>query len=223
VPAAKLEAAIKLHLDALVLSVDAPPGISGAAFRMPGQCAILINRNEPAGRRNFDLAHECFHLLTWEQMRPEHTEMVDASTKGNGRQKRIEQLANAFAAALLMPRKAVESHWKNLGRRDVHGWLNETATEFQVTAKALKWRIVQLGLFERSKLSEIDDDRLTSNGQRGKPAAPKRFNHEFAKRFQEGIEAGSVSVRRAASLLGTTIDGLAEIFREHDVPVPFEL
>ncbi|HEY2893476.1 MAG TPA: helix-turn-helix transcriptional regulator [Pirellulales bacterium] len=82
-PAEKLEAAIQKHLEAPVLWVDAPGSISGAAFRMQGLDAILINRNEPAGRRHFDLAHECFHLLTWEQMPPDHTELIDGPSSGS--------------------------------------------------------------------------------------------------------------------------------------------
>ena len=62
---------------------------------------ILINRNESEARRFFDLAHELFHALTWDAMKADHRESnsVEARTKG----KRIEQLANNFAAALLMP------------------------------------------------------------------------------------------------------------------------
>ena len=54
----------------LVLMVDALPGISGAASTLPDLDVALINRREPEGRRNFDLAHELFHLLTWKTMPP---------------------------------------------------------------------------------------------------------------------------------------------------------
>ena len=35
---------------------------------------MLIARHEVAGRRHFDLAHELFHLLTWDAMPPEYLE-----------------------------------------------------------------------------------------------------------------------------------------------------
>ena len=45
-----------------------------------------------------DLAHELFHILTWDEMPPEHSEAAQ-ETGGS----RVEQLANNFAAAVLMP------------------------------------------------------------------------------------------------------------------------
>ena len=70
-PAETLRSALERQLDALVLYVDAPAGISGAASQLPRLNAVLVNRLEPEGRRNFDLAHELFHLLTWDAMPPE--------------------------------------------------------------------------------------------------------------------------------------------------------
>ena len=78
--------------------VDAIDGVSGAACRLPDLDVVLINRHEVAGRRNFDLAHELFHILTWDAMPPEHLEEATETSKI-----RVEQLANSFASALLMP------------------------------------------------------------------------------------------------------------------------
>ena len=62
-------------------------------YRVPELDAVLISRREFAGRRHFDLAHELFHILTWDAMPPEHSETA-RETGGN----RVEQLANTFAA-----------------------------------------------------------------------------------------------------------------------------
>ncbi|MCD1621156.1 XRE family transcriptional regulator, partial [Salipiger manganoxidans] len=69
VPADRLRAAAEEDLGAIVLMADTEPGISGAACRLPELNAIIINRNEPPSRRNYDLAHEIFHLLTWALLR----------------------------------------------------------------------------------------------------------------------------------------------------------
>ena len=82
IPALKLEDSIFKNLNSLVLYVDSPNEISGAACQIPGMNTILINRNELEGRRNYTLAHECFHLLTWEQMPPEYT---DSDSSGNNK------------------------------------------------------------------------------------------------------------------------------------------
>ena len=101
IPSKALAAAAEQRLNLLVMMVDAPREISGAAVFLPQLTTIVVNRNEPLGRRNYDFAHELFHLLTWQSMPPAHLDLETATTKAGG--KRIEQLADTFAAALLMP------------------------------------------------------------------------------------------------------------------------
>ena len=74
ISAEKLPEVMERKLGILVLMVDAIDGVSGAACRLPDLDAVLINRHEVAGRRNFDLAHELFHILTWDTMPPEYLE-----------------------------------------------------------------------------------------------------------------------------------------------------
>lgn len=222
-PAQELERAVQRELGALVLYVDAPKGISGAACQLPGLNTILINRNEPEGRRNYDLAHECFHLLTWEQMPPEHTEPIEGNYRGKGTQKRIEQLADNFAAALLMPRHFLKPYWDARGEQDVNDWLNRTASEFLVTAQALKWRLINLGWLSKADLLDIQDAKLIANGRpEAEQQKPRLFNEDFVRRMQTAIERGDISVRRAASLLEFTIEDLADLFRDYGLPVPFD-
>lgn len=221
VPAQRLEQRLRERLGALVLYVDAPPSISGAACQLPGLNAILINRREPEGRRHYDLAHETFHLLTWEQMPPEHRE---GEIPRGGKGKRVEQLADNFASALLMPERTLRPLWESRGRRDIHNWLNDTASTLLVTSQALKWRLVQLEWLGKADLLQIQDARLTANGRptREQPK-PLLFSAEFVDRLHAGLSRGDVSVRRAAELLGLTIEGLAALFRDRQLTVPFDL
>jgi len=223
-PAQELERAIREMLGALILHVDAPKGISGAACRLPGLNTILINRNEPEGRRNYDLAHECFHLLSWDQMPPEHTEQAEADHRGKGKQKRIEQLADNFAAALLMPSPVLGPIWDARGNKDIHLWLNQTASDFLVTAKALRWRLINLGWLAKADQLDIQEARLTANGRpEAEQRKPRLYDEDFVRRFHTAIETGGLSVRRSASLLGFTIEDLADLFRDYGLPVPFDL
>jgi Zn-dependent peptidase ImmA (M78 family)/transcriptional regulator with XRE-family HTH domain len=222
-PAQELERAIRRELDALILYVDAPKGVSGAACQLPGLNTILINRKEAEGRRNYDLAHELFHVLSWEQMPPERTEPVEGSYKGKGKHKRIEQLANSFASALLMPERPLKPLWDSRGNQDIHDWLNRTASAFLVSAKALKWRLTNLGWLSKSDHLDIQDARLIANGRpEADQKTPPLFNEDFVRRMQTAIERGDISVRRAASLLELTIEDLADLFRDYALPVPFD-
>lgn len=223
-PAIALERAIETRLGALLLYVDAPRGISGAACVLPGLNTILINRNESEGRRNYDLAHETFHLLTWEQMPPEHREAIQGDRRGKSRHNRVEQLADNFAAALLMPERALAPFWQARGNEDINAWLNRTASEFLVSAQALKWRLANLGWLTRADLLDVIDARLTANGRPEKEQqTPRLYCDSFVRRLHVALAKGQLSVRRAASLLETTIEDLADLFRAYQLPVPFDL
>lgn len=222
-PGHRLAAAIHDHLETLVLYVDAPPSISGAACHLPDLNTILINRHEPAGRRNFDLAHECFHLLTWERMTPQRTEVIDAPARGKGTHKRIEQLADNFAGALLMPEVVVTRLWNHSDGKDIHDRLNETANLLGVTASALRYRLLALGVLCEADLLEINDNRLVANGQRGTGMPPPPFSKEFVGTLHHALENGDLSVRRAATIMGSTIEELAQLFAHYELDVPFDL
>ena len=125
VPAERLAEKIEEELDIPVLYVDTietPEGdsISGATCHLQDMGMILINRNEPETRRFFDLAHELFHALTWDAMKPDHRESNSVEDRAKG--KRIEQLANNFAAALLMPQASLANlinlNWIGTETRD---------------------------------------------------------------------------------------------------------
>lgn len=221
VPALKLEESICKNLNSLVLYVDSPDEISGAACQLPGMNTILINRNELEGRRNYTLAHECFHLLTWEQIPPEYT---DSDSPGSNKNKRVEQLANIFSSTLLMPEETLSTYWEEYETKDIHNWLNEAAGKLLVTAQAVKWRIVNLGWFSNDDLTRIDDDKLIFNGRpQDKQSKPRLFCLAFVARLHTAIEKGQLTIRRLAELLGFLIDDIAALFTSYELSVPFEI
>ena len=141
-----------------------------------------------------------------------------------GKGRRVEQLADNFASALLLPERTLLPLWESRGRRDIHNWLNDTASALLVTSQALKWRLVQLEWLGRADLMELDDSRLTANGRpKREQPVPLLFSAEFVERLHAGLGRGDLSVRRGAELLGLTIDGLASLFRERQLTVPFDL
>ncbi|MCI0434444.1 MAG: XRE family transcriptional regulator [Gemmatimonadetes bacterium] len=221
-PAESLQRAMEDDLRVLVLYVDAPAGISGAASQVTGLNTVLVNRAEPEGRRHYDLAHELFHLLTWDVMPPERVESTDVPRGGKG--KRVEQLAEHFAAAVLMPESAVRNRWQSHDSSgDLHTWLNATAEDLRVSALACKWRCHNLGLISRADLLEINDQRLVANGRPPDAAPPpRRFSERFVRRIAGGIDAGRLSVKRAASLLGCSLTELAELIGDYGIEPGFE-
>ncbi len=221
VPARQLEEAMQVRLGILVLMVDAYQGISAAACRLPELDTVLISRNEVEGRRNFDLAHELFHILTWDAMPPEHVE--DARDFGGNR---VEQLANNFAAAVLMPKMVVDSFgdWGQLDGEDLIVRLNDTADELNVTSSALRWRLVALRHLNKARALAIPQSALGNNGrEKAEEAPPPLFSRPLAEVVALAIEQGHVSVRRSAKLLGVSVEGLEEFFSVHGLDCPIGL
>ena len=215
VPGLRLAEVMEDRLGILVLLVDAYEGMSGAACRLPDLDTVLIARGEARGHRNFDLAHGLFHILTWDAMPPEHVE--DAVDFGGSR---VEQLANDFAAALLMPRDSLVplEDWASLDMEALCRRLNATAEELRVTSSALRWRLAALGALTRKRAREVPEGALRNNGQaRPTDRLPALFSRDFAEVLAAGIDGGHVSVRRAAVLIGLTIEGLQELFEAHGV------
>jgi Zn-dependent peptidase ImmA (M78 family)/transcriptional regulator with XRE-family HTH domain len=218
VPAARLADMMERELGVLVLMVDAFEGVSGAACRLPALDTVLINRRELAGRRHFDLAHELFHILTWDTMPPEHVE--DASEQSKNR---VEQLANSFASALLMPPAALDrlGPWD----RDLVARINAAANELAVTATALKWRLVATGRIDRAAAKNVSDAALRNNGRPAgtREPLPPLFSRPFMEIIALAIEQGRIAARRAADLLDMTLEDLADLCTTHGVQVPFDL
>lgn len=221
VPARVLRNAMERELGILVLMVDTIAGISGAACRLPELDAVLINRNEVSGRQHFDLAHELFHILTWDAMPPEHSEEAVEVSKN-----RVEQLANNFASALLMPSTALDrfGNWNGLGAEELAKKLNAVAEELDVTASALKWRLVGAGRLSNLDARSVSDTTLRNNGrQRADTQPPPLFSRIFAEVIAQGLEEGQLSVRRIAALLDIRVDELSDWFRLHGLELSSDL
>ncbi len=111
-----------------------PSGVAASAKSEALGLAILLNAGNRRWRRNFDLAHELFHLLVWDIFRS--TSQGDSETADELE----EKLAQCFAANLLMPAEAVQ---EAIDRRDklTYQSLFDIAREFDVSVEALLWRL----------------------------------------------------------------------------------
>ena len=223
-PALALTTYLQEKLDILLLHVDALPGISGAACRLPQINTILINRNETEGRRHFDIAHELFHILTWDAMPPRY---LDTEGPTGGRDKRIEMLADCFAGALLIPTYALLPRIANRGGAEIHGWLNNVASELRVSALALKYRLKNMGAMKPAEIAAIDDSKLKFNGGASATLSSDKLPPLLSQRYLSlvgwGIDDGRISVRRVADILGLPIDALAQAFAAHGLDCPFDI
>ena len=221
-PALQLAEVMEKELDILVLMVDAIDGVSGAACHLPDLDAVLIARREVPGRRYFDLAHELFHILTWEAMPPKHVEESESEPRN-----RVEQLANNFAAAVLMPLEILDQFgdWSELAEKKLIARLNLVADELHVTSSALRWRLAALGKLKKAVANSLPEAKLRNNGRNsatGK-APPPLFSPSFLEVIGNAIEEGKVSVRRLSRLLDMSVDDLSDLFAAQGLKSPILL
>lgn len=226
VPALRLVNVLEDALDTLVLHVDTVPGVSGAACQLSQLNCILINRHESESRRNYDAAHEFFHLLTWSEMPPQHIEPDRPADVMDKQAKRVEQLAESFASGLLMPVATLAAWIARSPLPDEAGlpsWLTPAAEHLRVSRSALAWRLVNLGSISRAACERVLAKMPGRVASVATPAPPPRFSRRFVETLGWGIDEGHLSARRAALLLDTTLADLAALFTEHALAIPFDL
>ncbi|MBS3910036.1 MAG: ImmA/IrrE family metallo-endopeptidase [Actinobacteria bacterium] len=125
---------------------------SAASARGEFGAAILMNFKEAPWRRNYNFAHELFHLITW-----------DATRMGELKPElwsNLEKMADAFASYLLMPKHAIRDAFENRIQDEVihYSDLVEVAREFEVSTAALLWRLYRLNKISQDKVQALLDD-----------------------------------------------------------------
>jgi len=118
-------------------------GFSGSAISTVSEefgLAVLLNKSSKLWRRNYDLGHELFHLLTWHIFRKVSSGKAEPTELE-------EKLANAFASRLLLPadsvRERVDTAMGAKGKISFEQ-IDEIAREFGVSLDALLWRMVYI-------------------------------------------------------------------------------
>jgi Zn-dependent peptidase ImmA (M78 family)/transcriptional regulator with XRE-family HTH domain len=129
VPAGPIRNLTLLAEKAGALVVHSPLGgasISGVTFAVPGMPPLIVlNSDQPSDRMRFSLAHELAHIIMHRFPTPN-----------------MEQEANAFAVALLMPAPDIRPYF--LGRRIDLALLASLKPEWRVSMAALLMRAHKL-------------------------------------------------------------------------------
>ena len=197
-----------------------PTGSAACTFSDRYGAAVLLNSHNIRWRRNFDLAHELFHLLTWKIFRQgDSGEEVEPSDQE-------ERLATCFARNLLMPQEAlkcaVESQ-RGERKKLTFDDLFEVARQFDVSVEALlrhmgfvygipKERIQTTVEQLRPQMSFWDERERDAP-----PSRPLRFHALARQALRRGeIAAGryaqyvGISRREAANLVEQDVENDAE-------------
>lgn len=176
--------------------------------------AILLNNDchYRSWRRNFDLAHELFHLLTWDVFRKGDRE----STVPNNDE---EKLANAFASRLLLPTDIVKAKIEDIRKEDGGislESLDEVAREFGVSLEALLWRLFYLynkspkeieGYIEKAKTLGIQRPIRMSD-------QPDELPERYCSLAVRALNEGKLSIIQFAKYMGISYKKAQGYLRE---------
>lgn len=217
-PIDKLQSALEEKLGIMTVMLDADrQAIAGASLSLPEAGFICVNRHLPQNKRSFTIAHELFHLLTWDAL------PYDRTSRAKIKYRKAEELADVFASSLLMPRQKVVQI-EGIGKKQqVSAWVVENATDLGVSAQALSLRIKQIGE-QRGKdyssvLAQLNLPKLDVKVRDRMPAKP--FAKKYVELIARGIEEPLMSTISGVHKLGCkTFYEAADIFATHKAKPP---
>lgn len=133
-----IEKVIKTFPDVEISYKTMKPNESGSFKYENDKWVIGVNQNHHPNRRKFTLAHELGHYILH---REKNIDIVDTTFFRNNNADSVEYMANEFAAKLLMPEDKVRDLVDRQGIKNI----GDLAEKFEVSASAMKYRIVSLG------------------------------------------------------------------------------
>ena len=215
VPAFALMDKITDDLRVETFFLNMPDQISGSSIWIGDFCAIFVNRKHSLGRQSFSIAHELFHVLTWNTFHPSRF----ASAEWEEVSARSEKLANRFASSLLLPDYVLPEMPRKQTKEARKLWLEEESDALGVSPDALFWRFVSNGRLKKAdKHPELKAPRYCTPDER-----PKPFSERFVDILNLALENGDISVRKVLSLLQCDVEDLEGVFRAHNIPAPFAI
>ena len=146
--------AVAISLGARVSYEPFDEDLSGILVKEPSRIVIGVNSAHPKTRQRFTIAHEIAHLA----LKHEGELFVDQAMKSrslvmkrDGKSAlaidRQEIEANQFAAELLMPESLVLAAVKKRQDKGSTDFVATLAFDFQVSTKAMEYRLTNLGLY----------------------------------------------------------------------------
>lgn len=177
-----------------------PSGTAASAKSERFGAAILLNSQNKRWRRNFDLAHELFHLLTWDVLTPASDVAED--------DEKTEKLATCFARNLLMPAEsmgtAIDSRLS--GGKLKYESLFDIAREFDVSVEALVWHIGFMW-----SLPKEQSEKMLTAAKSWAPLLEDRVDSPpppYPERYRalavQALHRGEISVGRFAEYVGVS-------------------
>lgn len=159
--------------------------------------AILLNAKNKQWRRSYDLAHELFHLLTWDIFR----------SKSKTESEHENKLANAFASRLLMPEESIKERVKESvddeGRISLDR-LDDIAREFDVSLMALIYRIATIFRLKKEETERYHNaaEKYMKFLKSRQSYEPNKLPERYCDLALRALREGKLSLMQFAKYMG---------------------
>jgi Zn-dependent peptidase ImmA (M78 family) len=173
-------------------------GVAACAVSEKFGEGILLNKNCSRWRRNHDLAHELFHLLTWTRFR--HPEGICEPDEQE------EKLATCFAGNLLLPTEAVTTAINKATDKDgkiPFNKLDNIAREFDVSLESILWRMTLLFHWEEPRTNGYIQEakEYVKTVDRKNDSKPSLFPERYRALAIKALQSGEISLGRFAKFM----------------------
>jgi len=214
-PSASIEKVLEDQYGVKIWYLDLGEDGSAASTVGPFGPAIMMNSSEPPWRRNYNFAHELFHLLTWESLPPEFL-IEDAA-----RFDRFEKYANVFASALLLPVESIMNEFDARAKDNSISYsdLVDIARIFDVSTEALLYRLLNLRRFSRPEVEKTLEDEnfreIDRSSMSGHWRDPSPLPERYVRLAFMAYRKGKVTRARLAEYLETSLFDLEDTLKEY--------
>lgn len=159
--------------------------------------AVLLNGRSVHWRRNYDLAHELFHILTWSFFRVKNKEPNEIE----------EKLANSFASNLLMPEESLKQRIAALIDKQEQAPLDridDLAREFGVSLDAMVYRISTLFRIKKEDTEQYlaAAKKLAEFHKQRESDRPEKLPERYCDLAQRALRNGRLSLIQFAKYMG---------------------
>lgn len=196
---------------------------SGCAMADGVAPTVVLNSDEPAGKRIFTLAHELAHLWIAKPGLSCVSFRADAFAEGGD-----EAYCNRAAAAALLPRDVFLAMWQNTGG-DAAEKTDSIAGICKVSNSAVAVRAAREGFVSRAECEKMLKEYAglakkaakKKSGGRTLPdrQALQRAGGYFAGLTLDAFERGGISAPDVSDLLGVKLDHLGKIAERMHFPL----
>lgn len=200
-PAFALQKVLEQDFGVKILFEPIPEGSAVSTYNSELGAVVVINSDEAPWRRNYDLAHELFHLVTWKAVSLEDLEDQNYFAD-------IEKKADRFASIVLLPGNEVKKEIIErieTQKQFTYSDLVDIAMEFGVSTKAILYRMANLQLIKWEDADRIaKDQELTeiSRYKRQDEWGKKPVSERFISLAIRCLRKGLISRGKFAEMVG---------------------